>query len=788
MSKKSKYGTFLYILKIEYKFVYVLFFYVLCAFPAIAQTVYIKGFVELQDSISDPVYNLVALKSDSSIYKGQVYIEPDFLFEVDCDSIICIKFLSLGYEPLFYSKEEITPLISQKNIQLGKIQLKSNAFLEEITVTARKKSLSISPTGYSVDIKNSYLSTYGTFNDVIKRIPGITLSPRGDVGIIGKSNPLFILNGRRLTSTSDLERLDPKQIKTIHVDQNPGPEYDASYDAVVRVETMDYSQEFYSVDLRNRFEYARRPSNYSRVIVQRKDKNFVYGIEMQYNVARYKQYDTENKFVWTDNDSINGYREAVLSGKTRDVILTPSLLWTIDKNNRLEAIYRFNFNQDDCISDQDYISHVLGEKEFIETYTIESNKKYIHNPSLFYIFEREKHRFQLSADYYIMNTNFDQKVKETYTNEVINNDQDFKDKYEIFGGTADYKTKIGKWQISTGGKISGIKDKGKYYTNDDPPSSSLLKDNTYALYLSSSGKISSFSFSAALRAEWNNINYSNTSYKENVKSHYFNLFPSASIRYGGDKITTSLAYNKNISRPSFSQLNPNRRYLDPISYMVGNPFLKSRITHNLALSIQHADLIIRATYSIQNNPQAGILELTPDNMIAYTNTNMPKSKLLSFVAIYSLDRNWFRSNFVLRARFQDIRFQDRIYSKLKDNPGIIGNINIDFDLWKNGSLNINGFYYSNYRNNVVKMKNSGYVSFELNQSFCKSKWRLTGGVEDIFNIFRPNSWERYLKNASVKMDTNADSRYFYFTLQYRIGKMKTSKKSNSIISDEKNRL
>jgi hypothetical protein len=38
------------------------------------------------------------------------------------------------------------------------------------------------------------------------------------------------------------------------------------------------------------------------------------------------------------------------------------------------------------------------------------------------------------------------------------------------------------------------------------------------------------------------------------------------------------------------------------------------------------------------------------------------------------------------------------------------------------------------------------------------------------------------------MDTNTDSRYVYFTLQYRMGKMKDAKKSNSIITDEKSRL
>lgn len=57
--------------------------------------------------------------------------------------------------------------------------------------------------------------------------------------MIGKQNPLFVLNGRQLHSPDELQRLDPKNIKTIYVDYSPGPEYDTSYDAVVRIETND---------------------------------------------------------------------------------------------------------------------------------------------------------------------------------------------------------------------------------------------------------------------------------------------------------------------------------------------------------------------------------------------------------------------------------------------------------------------------------------------------------------------------------------------------------------------
>lgn len=58
-----------------------------------------------------------------------------------------------------------------------------------------------------------------------------------------------------------------------------------------------------------------------------------------------------------------------------------------------------------------------------------------------------------------MNTKETQAVEESYEDAHINyHQQDFKDKYEIFGDALDYKTAIGSWNINSGGKVSSIKD------------------------------------------------------------------------------------------------------------------------------------------------------------------------------------------------------------------------------------------------------------------------------------------------------------------------------------------
>ncbi|HJD91459.1 hypothetical protein, partial [Bacteroides coprosuis] len=94
--------------------------------PISGQIIDIKGHVELQDNLSDPIYTVVALRSDSSIYKGSVYMDSVFSMKLETDSLIGLQFSSMGYEALFYERDNIISAIKNKTANLGTISLKSN--------------------------------------------------------------------------------------------------------------------------------------------------------------------------------------------------------------------------------------------------------------------------------------------------------------------------------------------------------------------------------------------------------------------------------------------------------------------------------------------------------------------------------------------------------------------------------------------------------------------------------------------------------------------------------------
>lgn len=774
-----------------YKIIIYIFICIFFLFSTVvAQTFNINGRIEMQDDDSEPFYDVMALRSDSTIYKGDVFFTSDFCFSVNVDSIAFVKFSCLGYEAVVYMKDEIISKAYESVVELGSIKLISNIILEDIAIVAKRKPFIFTPTGYSINVKDSYLSSFGTFNDVVMRVPGVAIMPKGGIEVIGKSNILFVLNGRRLSSTSELETLNPQNIKYIYVDQNPGPEYDSSYDAVLRIETIEYAQDFYYIDIRNRLEVSRVFGDNYNLILENKRGDFIYGLNIEYSTNGYKQYDKEHKEIWIESDSVVSDRNSRLKGRNKALLLIPSIKWKINNYNSFNAIYKFNYKDSDSDSKQDFVSTVLTDEVHINTQRgIESNRTY-HNPSFFYNFEKEGNKINISADYYISKNKDIQKISEQSQNGDLKlENYNFKDNYKVWGIAADYIKTFEKWEIKTGGKISGIKDEGKYVTNKESLINNTLNDDTYALYTGISGNLNKFTFIAALRSEWNEITYKSSSYNNPIHSTYFNLFPSFSVKYSHpNSHSFSLSYRKSIQRPSYKQINPNSIYLDPLSYMIGNPLLKSKLTDELSFSFQYSSIYLSLGYNIEKNPSAQVSLLDENHKVAFTYTNIPEVKNITFLAMYSLNYKWLKSSISLRTLFQDIRFQGRIYSKFKDLPTNIGRINLDMNFWKNGSFNITGFYYNNYQSYMIERKNSGYISFGVYHSFMNNKLKLNAGFVDAFKLYYPNTWKQYLPNSYTNMHSNADSRCFYITLQYRFGNMKSTQSTKSIISDEKSRL
>ena len=92
--------------------------------------------------------------------------------------------------------------------------------------------------------------------------------------------------------------------------------------------------------------------------------------------------------------------------------------------------------------------------------------------------------------------------------------------------------------------------------------------------------------------------------KTSFDRNYIQFFPSSFLSYQfSDKHEIHGSYSRRIDRPGYQQLNPFRYFIDPYSYMEGNPFLQPQLTNAYEFSYTFMKLYT-VTFNYSHTMQA----------------------------------------------------------------------------------------------------------------------------------------------------------------------------------------
>ena len=167
--------------------------------------------------------------------------------------------------------------------------------LDEAVVVGRCPTYSLKQGTLTTNVENTLLSSLGTANDVLKRVPGLQIND-GDVTVFGKGTPLIYINGRQVRDLSELEQLNSKEIAKVELITNPGAEYDAEVKAVLRIKTVKPVGEGIGGSVRTALQKGELWSNNQQVALNyRKQKLDIFG-SLYYDKKRRieKQEDLQN--------------------------------------------------------------------------------------------------------------------------------------------------------------------------------------------------------------------------------------------------------------------------------------------------------------------------------------------------------------------------------------------------------------------------------------------------------------------------------------------------------------
>lgn len=743
-----------------------------------------------------PFANIIIMDTDSVFIAGDVSNDNGEFKLTHPGNAALLKVSYIGYQ------EKIVPINSGQT-DMGDILLEEMAeILGEVVVKGNLPVTHIKGGALVTNVAGSILEKAGSAQDVLGRIPGI-LRKGDELSVFGRGTPRIYINGREMRDPLELSQLTSDNIKAVEVIANPGARYDKTVTAVIRIQTKKKIGDGFGFADRANVSYNDNVSFSDQLDLNyRQDKVELTGM-LSYSEAKSWRYFDGLQKTFLDYNWEQQMHEKENS-KRRNIIANMTLNYAVNPNHSLGASYRYNrvpmsgMNMNmhtDVFQNQSLFENSASTANLknpstrheeniyyngnIGEWSIDFNGTGVHNKEITTMFTHEDITdMQGSNKENIIHTNTDTRNR-------------------LYAGKLDVSGIVLGGDLSFGGEFSYTHRTDKYVNdegivdNDD----SKIKEGMVAAFVEYGHEIGNLTLQAGLRLENINFNYYESGiFQEDQSRDYTNLFPSLSLTIPTGKVETQLSYTSGITRPSYFSLRNRVDYINRYTYQTGNPFLKSALTHTVALQSVYRwwqfyvdferckDAIVFAsrTYSA-DDPTIALLSsanASPYNTMSVSVTASPKIGCWSPQFDVSLYKQWYT-----------VEAPGTLNDRLSLNKPLysVG--------WKNTIELPMGFMLSTdleWQSNA-DVKNMSYKAVwwadaSLYKSFLNNQLVLQVQANDLFNTYHNNYLAYFGRLRTLNMHEAFSMRSIGLTVQYKFNVTKSKYSGTGAGESQKERL
>ncbi|MFM1753952.1 MAG: hypothetical protein RLZZ236_891 [Bacteroidota bacterium] len=645
--------------------------------------------------------------------------------------------------------------------------------LKEVTITKTKKAVEQRADRTIFDFANQPSLSSGSVLEGLKKLPGLIASDIAGMMYQGKQLDVY-MDGRPLNISSNelngfLEGMPANAIEKIEIITQPGAEFPAtSGGAILNIITNKNAKNFLSATYTNstnitNYDHLRWRVNNS-VLLNAKNKYFGWQLNMGQN---YRESAMWSSFI---NDLPRG---SILlsntdSDRTNRTNFVKSAVTFDLKKDRLLLNYDVNYNNNGSetvsngpgFSTQDESNSNGWRQDAVATYQKRFDDK------------TKKLDFRFN-----FNRNQNDFVLNTLGNSVSVLDNSSDQKYYNF--KFDYSQPIA---FSDEGKISfgSLYEDLAFQTQNRGVTNLDYQRKTTAGYFELQTKFKSMSFILGGRAEDYSIS-GKTINTELTPFKQFRFFPNASAQYNFNKsVFFNLNYNKKITLPSTSALNPNNTsYQNPTLNNQGNPNLQPTIFDNYEVKLSAYDYAFIG-YSVSSAKNQVIQRVNLNsNVVTNTNENIPELKVHNFnigmPIPYMLFTKGLAETMKMNVNPDEMNFLF-VYAayQLHQIPAIetrgfwVYNLMSQLVLPSKIKFVTNFSYITakgNYYYFIANKPFNNTVDLSFSKKFLKDQLSISINVDDIFNSnrFVFNSY-----NTNLLLSNKMDTRRFGFSINYKI--------------------
>ena len=668
--------------------------------------------------------------------------------------------------------------------------LQKTTELKEVVIKKEKKAIEKRADRTIFDFSAQSQLNSGSVLEGLRKLPGLIISDVAGLMYQGKQLDVY-MDARPLNISSNelnayLEGMPANAIEKVEIITQPGAEFPAtSGGAIINIVTSKTAKNYLSATYNNGVNITSYDKNRSRfnnsILLNAKNKLFGWQLNIGQN---YRE-----SALWSNVKTLNNGNFTNVSDTDADRISRTEYIKsvvTIDiKKDRLLLNYDLNFNNSDANTNGTGFGFVANDvsksksvrQEAVATYQKRFEKtdrkldfmfSYSNNQSSFLL-------NSLASGTTVLDNTADQK----YLNFKVDYSQDLKI--------------LDKGKFSTG----ILSDELQFKTDNFDVLNLNYSRKTMAGYVEFQSSLKKFDFIIGTRAENYNIS-GNTNVANLIPFEQFRLFPNASVQYNFAKqIFVGVNYNKKISLPTTSSLNPNNtNYQNPNVNFAGNPQLQPTIFNNFEVEISAFDYaFINYNQSVATNQVINRVFST-GNVVTNQNINIDQIKIHSFNVGLPIPYMLFTKGLAETMKFDfnpdkiNFLYAYAGYQKHQipavDAKGlwffnfmsqILLPKEIKFIAQYNGSTTGGNYFYF-----VANKSFSQSFDISFSKKFLNNQLSVSVNFDDIFNtnIRGVSSF-----GTNISIENKEDTRRFGFTLNYKIPtKNKLAKESQNLLNKE----
>lgn len=575
---------------------------------------------EIKSFTSTNCLNEFTLPADTGTYKMVVnslnYHEQNIIFTVKKG----IDRIDLGTIALFKPGKEI---------DLGEVTVVGNK-REFIKVDADK-------TTYLV--RNNPALSGGSMSDAIRKLPGVIVSPTGNLNLNGKDVAIYIdgvpsnLSGQDLKNY--IQSLPANAIEKIELIENPGASFEANTNGgVINIITRSNSFKSFSGTLNLHYGTSNN-HKYSPSIMLNGRKNTInWQLQTGYNSHELTNYNTVDRTFTSFTPNVQFYQDGVGKELNNNFYFRPMVNFRINENSNIILNYNLNVagNGNTTPSDvhtEGYIPAII----YRNTYTNQNNNNN-HEVVAKYKTRLDTlgKTLQVTAYYSLFDKNSVGNSELYQNNSYLYSINDINLSLTNFYAKFDLELPFKNFQFNVGGKYNKVLagDVGKYNLNN--PQASIFTTPLYttqldfnynetnmALYAEFKKKIGKLNITAGVRLEDLSFNSSVAQIDTTVSGGFPYVYPTLNLLYQfNTNLNMTGRYSRKVAMPPYSQLDPNNNgYFDRYSSSVGNQFLKPNFFDNYSLTLSAFNYVnLGANYSFTKNVSLMTLNTEPNSLIS----------------------------------------------------------------------------------------------------------------------------------------------------------------------------